>query len=256
MENESVHEKLDDVREHIQRDRSVLTWLWRGILFGIGSTLGVALIFYVFLLIAQQLSGVPILGAALKRLEPLVKQTAESRVPNVENLVPAVPSESSPTEQPSADQPATTQPERIETTDFTLTLPEGWTRDRQDARQSQSEPFVATVIATSPDFQVTVDDAGVETAYKAGARLTVVIAEDAGKPIYENIVSQHQQRLAGEMAIYTVWKPDQLTAGELVTLELLHRGLAYTITFAYNPSVFTKGQATFDSILESFAFTE
>lgn len=248
---EDLHE---DVRAKHHEDRSIVTWLWRGILFGIGSTVGVALIFYLFLLVAQQLSGVPILGNALKSLEPLVKQTAETRVPNVENLIPPVPDVPKVTEAPA---PAPISPSDQALSDlhkyYTITVADSW---KVEATQPDGIRNIPSLVGTSPDFAVKTDDVGSETAYTAGARLTIFATRDTGAPTYSGVLSQHQKTIGGEIATETVYKPAVLTDGQLIEVTLLHDGLRYAFDLAYNPPQNPTAEHDFLTVLDSLKFVQ
>lgn len=251
---EQIEDLHEDIRAKHQQDRSVMTWLWRGILFGIGSTLGVAILFYLFLLVARGLINVPILGDALHSFEPLLKQTAESRVPNVENLIPPVPNTPKITEAPAQ---ATISPSDQALSDlhkyYTITFADSW---KVEATQPAGINQIPSLGGTSPDFANIEDDVGSETAYTAGARLFISAQKDTGTPTYTGVISQHQKTIGGEIATETVYKPEVLTDGQLIEVTLLHNGLRYLFDLAYNPTQSPNAERDFLTVLDSLKFVQ
>jgi hypothetical protein len=233
---DKLEELHEDVQEAHRKDASIITWLWRGILFGIGSTVGVAAIFYVFILIAEQLAGVPILGTTLQSLEPLVKQTVETRVPNAQKLLPNSPLEVS--------DPASR---------YRLEVPKTWTVTVLEGADGVQ---VSKVEVESPEFQSRVDESTNTVYYEDGMKLGVAVVE-RGEPVeYTDVVEERKLEVAGEAATYTVYRKGNTAAGILTDVTFAHASEQYSITFAYNPEAFLSAQAIIDDILASFSFSQ
>ncbi|MBI4185475.1 hypothetical protein HY524_00305 [Candidatus Berkelbacteria bacterium] len=257
MEDESVHEKLDDVRQHIQRDRSIAVWLWRGLLFGVGSTLGVALIFYLFLLVAQQLSNVPVLGKALQQLEPLLKQTAETRVPNVEQLLPPVPkgSDESITDHSLSSTVAgdqTNQSSVSTTNGQTVTDPAGfytfnvsanWAVNQEELETPTPE-VLSTMVIQSPEWQTSTQ----KPSNTKGMYISLSVLRDT-----HTTLGTTDSEVNGEPAASDHTDSNGLQTD---TVRWNHRNHGYTFTATYNPSTYDGPGKLIEEMLLSFKFTD
>lgn len=246
---ENLH---DDVRAKHREDRSIWMWLWRGVLFGIGSTVGVALIFYVFLLVAERLSGVPYLGNVLKQLEPLVKQSAETRVPNVEKYLPAITANEDAATQP-ADKLQTTETSQSQSvvtktvTDatglYTLEVPSDWTVSTQKADASSPELLSYTVIQSPQWKSESKRDAPVNGMY---------ISLNAIRDAYPDL-GDTTSAVDGESAA------SEHTEGaglDTDTIRWNHGSHGYLMTATYNPETYDGPGKLIEDILISFKFTK
>lgn len=85
MENHELREQLAHITEVVERieanKQPWYKWIWRGILSGIGSTVGVAIILSITLFVTQQLTGVPILGGLVSKIKPYLEQRSLQTTP-------------------------------------------------------------------------------------------------------------------------------------------------------------------------------
>lgn len=258
MDDETLEDKLDqlhdDVRAKNKEDRSIYMWLWRGILFGIGSTVGVALIFYIFLLVAHQLVNVPILGKALQQLEPLLKQTAETRVPNVEKYLPAITvDDEAPSKEVTEDKPSNS-PQETETTTqtvsdemgfFTLSIPDDWITNQQlDELPSE---ILSVLGLTSPEWKASSGQADA----KEGMFISINVLRDE----YPDLGISTTE-VDGEPAISEHTENNDINNQlSTDTIRWNHKGHGYIYTATYNPSTYDGPGMMIEKMLLSFKFT-
>ncbi|MBI2589601.1 hypothetical protein HYW32_01020 [Candidatus Berkelbacteria bacterium] len=79
MTDTKIEKQFEEIqttlRKMSRRENSWRLIIWRGILFGIGSTLGAVIILYSLLIILQKLEVLPGVGTIFQRITPLIEQS-------------------------------------------------------------------------------------------------------------------------------------------------------------------------------------
>ena len=244
---------LDAVARAVQRiearERSWLFWIWRGILVGIGSTVGVVVILYGSLYVAQKLTGVPLLGRIAERVTPFLEQSVSDRIQEVEQVFD--------NEHENQTAPVT---QRVTDTAglYSLELPLTWTvtikegaRETQRSRLEAESPEFRTRVGTSTPSQIEA------VYYDAGAKLTAITTKSSTAISATDeleIIDERQITVAGESATYRSYRDEHIASGRLIDASFTHDGNRYILTMAYNPDKFPEGPTIFQQILDSLTF--
>lgn len=234
-----LEEQLANLQKAVERqsriESSWLMGLWRGVLFGIGSTLGVAIILYIAILGLHQLEVVPGIGGLAGRVAPLIENTVSERVPTAAKLLPKRTSN-------------ITDPASL----YQLQVPTNWVVKIQEGTDGKQRSYVEV---SSPDFASRIDESTNAVYYTAGAQLSVEVVREAKEKTYTSIIEEKTIEVAGEPANYTMYRKGNTASGRLIDVVFQHNDDVYTLTFVYNPETYPNGEAVFDDILRSFTFT-
>lgn len=128
--------------------RSPLRPIWQGALFGIGSTVGLALALYLLSLILRPFVNLPFFGDLIKIVEPTLKQSQRFSDPAVD--LPIAPVVSEPAATPTASK-ETTGHSTIRNNYFALELPGSWS---MKIRQHSNEAALLAIAAESDQGSV------------------------------------------------------------------------------------------------------
>lgn len=234
-----LEDELTELRRALERqtraERSWALGLWRGVLFGIGSTLGVALILYIAILGLHQLEVVPGIGSLAGQVAPIIENTVSERVPTAAKLLPKRTSN-------------ITDPASL----YKLNVPTDWVVKIQEGTDGTQRSYVEV---TSPDFASRLDESTNAVYYTAGAQLSVQVVSEAEEKTYTTVLEENTIEVAGEPATYTMYRRGNTASGRLIDVVFQHNDDVYTLTFVYNPETYPNGEAVLEEILNSFAFT-
>ncbi|MGI6103608.1 MAG: hypothetical protein ACOYBJ_03235 [Patescibacteria group bacterium] len=255
MDSTKLQDELENVATTIERiearERSWIFWVWRGILVGIGSTVGVVVVLYGSLYLAQRLTGVPLLGRVAEMITPYIEQSVSDRIERAERVFE---------EKETATTPAQPTTQRASDTAalYSLELPATWTIEvKEGARGTQR----SRLEAESPDFRTrvgTTAQSRIEAMYyDAGVKLTVVttkasVTAEADDSL--DVIEERTLTVAGETATYRSYREESIASGRLIEAQFTHEGNHYTLTMAYNPDKYPEGPTVFEKILQSFSF--
>lgn len=235
---ETSEERLAEALEEAnRREESPWTPIWKGMLFGIGSTVGLALALYLLALVFQTVSGLPIIGSFLDAtIGPSIEQTLETR-----GLVPSTSPTSSTSSAPSATS-SISGSSKVSTSYFSVTMPAGW--DVKFNETSELDEKVK-LVTESDDHSET-----------HGAELTVnVLDTDPGEPLGIKLIETKSISVDGIEGTY--YRYTNLSIGnEACYVRLEQNGLIYGLMLSYWPTTYSIGPEVFDDILASFQFKD
>lgn len=248
-------DQIDEIRQELAKQGSFRSKLWSGIIFGIGSTLGVAVILYVAVIVVRQFEHLPLIGQYFGTVTPTLEKTLEEKVPNLPERATEEP-ESSSTSSETSVSSSTSRASSVGTSYFALTLPAGWdvtleegSKGLQRSRlQAESDDFVRRVDETT-------DGPFTPIYYDAGESLDVHVTT-TGDTDHGGIQSTKTVELDGVTATYHVFTEPSTMSGQQLDVHATKENLAYTLTFTYNPDKDPNGPQIFDDILASFTFKE
>ena len=252
------HDKIDEIQHELAKQGSFRHKLWSGIVFGIGSTLGVAVILYVAVLFVHQLQGLPLVGNFFGTVvSPTLEKSLEDKVPSFpESQTKPSPAEPEPTTT-STDASTSTGATEVSTSLFALTRPAGWDVTLEEGNKGVQRSRLQT---ESDDFTSHTDESAdgpfTPIFYDDGASLDVHVTVGSEQLDHGAIVSTKTVTVDGVSGTYHVFSEPSTQAGQQLDVHLERNNLAYTFTFTYNPDKDPNGPQIFDEILASFTFAE
>ncbi|MBI4023108.1 hypothetical protein HY375_03015 [Candidatus Berkelbacteria bacterium] len=241
--SEKVDLEIEDKIDHLwRRENSWWTWVWRGIVFGIGSTVGLVLLVYVAVLLANQLELIPGgVGQLAKDLSAILEQSVELRVPGAQKFLP----------HNGLETDAATQTVQDTAELYTLALPDDWITTIKEGARADQRSFLQ---AQSPDFKSRTE--GSTVSYQTGASLSVLVTTTPTATTYPNLTQEKAITVAGQPASYRIYRDDATAEGRLLDARFEHQGNHYRLTLRYNPETYPNGPEGFDEILASVQLTE
>jgi hypothetical protein len=209
-------------------NNSKLRPIWQGVLWGIGSTIGLALALYLISIATKPLQFVPIIGTFIReQIQPVIDQKVST--PTSTNTT--TPSTTTPTTQSTS---TSTSKSSISNNYLSIILPGNWSiKVNQTSSGNKLLSFEATTDQDA-SFQVEV------TKQAANTNEQTLLASDT---VTVDGVKGTQRR----------FKASANNTNETIDLELTKNNLYYTLSLDYDPSIFD-GQQTFTQILDSFQF--
>lgn len=242
-EERSEERLAEALEEANRREESHWTPIWKGMLFGIGSTVGLALALYLLALVFQTASGLPVIGSFLDAtIGPSIEQTLETR-----GLAPSVSPSASTTSTPTpSSTSAITGSSKVSTNYFSITMPAGWD---VKLNQSSNAGEESRLVAESDDYSET-----------DGAQLTVVVYETSVFAEGDHPCSSSSEsieitvdQVAGTFYRFTD-SNDSATENRVACFE--RNDLIYILELTYRPAAYTIAGTVFDDILASFQFKD
>jgi hypothetical protein len=202
--------------------------IWQGVLWGIGSTIGLAVALYAISLLTKPLQFVPIIGTFIReQIQPIIDQ--KTSTPTSTNTT--TPSTTTPTTQSTS---TSTSKSSISNNYLSIILPGNWSiKVNQTSSGNKLLNFEATTDQDA-SFQVEV------TKQAANTNEQTLLSSDT---VTVDSVKGTQRR----------YKTSANGANETIDLNLIKNNLYYSLSLDYNPEFFN-GQTTFTQILNSFQF--
>ncbi|MBI4032489.1 hypothetical protein HY374_02165 [Candidatus Berkelbacteria bacterium] len=227
------HDELRDLARTLRRENSWPRRVWAGVMFGIGATIGVAVILYVAVLLARQFQHLPLVGQYFGKVTPTLEKALEDKVPNVTSKT-----EEAPKQETNGTVSGST---KISTNYFRLTLPAGWDVKLNQTSTSNEK---LKIVAETDDYSDT-----------TGAQFTVSVldpAVDPGTPVE----ALETESVTVDGVEGTFYRYTDLATGETETryVRVDYNDLIYTLALAYRPATYTSANAVFDDILSEFTF--
>lgn len=204
--------------------RSPLRPIWQGALFGIGSTVGLALALYLLSLLLRPFVNLPFLGDIIRVVEPSLQQSKSFIEPSAET--PVMPAATAPSSEPSK----TTGHSSIRNNYFALELPGSWS---MKIRQQSNASTLVSIAAEGDN----------------AATFAATVTESNEVRSYPDTATVSKRTINGEEGkIYSYSAGAATTTHEAA---VTHNGEQYLFTLTADAA---SGTSLFDIILDSIIF--
>lgn len=222
-----THDELHELAETLRRENSWWRRFCSGVIFGIGSTIGVAAVLYIAVFLARELQVLPLIGQYIGKITPTLEKTLEDRVPDV----------TSQTKETTGN--GISGSTKLSTNYFQLTLPAGWD---VKLNQTSTKDEKVKIVAETDDY-----------SEMAGAQLTVTATSGEVTPPVEALESTPT---AIDSVSATVYRSTDGRTGETESRATYaeHGDLTYVLTLTYRPATYPDSETVFTDILAQFKF--
>ncbi len=220
-----THDELHELAETLRRENSWWRRFWSGVIFGIGSTVGVVVILYLAVFLARELQVLPLIGSYIGKITPTLEKTLEDKVPDVTSQTK---------ETPSNGVSGST---KLSTNYFQLTLPAGWD---VKLNQTSTKAEKVKIVAETDDYTET-----------TGAKLTVTATSgQVSTPV--EAVETTPTSVDAVSAIFYRFTDGRTGETESRSVYAEHGDLTYTLTLTYQPATYPTAESVFTDILAAF----
>lgn len=202
--------------------------IWQGVLWGIGSTIGLALALYIISLVTKPLQFVPIIGTFIReQIQPVIDQKVST--PTSTNTT--TPSTTQPTTQSTS---SSTSKSSISNNYLAIVLPGNWS-----IKLNQTSTGNKLL-----NFQATTDQ---------DASFQIEVTKQASDTNEQTLLASDTVTVDGVKGTQRRFKASANSTNETIDLELTKNNSYYKLSLAYDPSSFN-GQQIFTQVLDSFKF--
>ncbi|MCA9388577.1 hypothetical protein KC644_02320 [Candidatus Berkelbacteria bacterium] len=244
----------DEILEQLKvvsKRNSLPAQFLRGIVFGIGSVIGIAFLVYLLLPALEKL---PVVGQLLEEeVAPPIQETADTKLPSALQQQ----SNSTNTTTPSTTSNSTISgSSKIKADYYSVVLPAGWNLSLKENNQGIQ---LSRLTAESDDFASHTDDAAdgpfTPIYYDSGAVITIHVTEPADSGEHGQVFEEKEVDVDGETALWHQFSEPSTFSGVQYDVHFDHAGRSYLIQFAAADSV-TDAEVIFNTILDSFEFVD
>lgn len=243
----------DEILEQLKvvsRRNSLPAQFLRGIVFGIGSIIGISLLVYLLLPALEKL---PVVGQLFEQeVAPSIQETSNTKLPSALQQ----PTKNATDTSPNTTTSNVTGSSKIKADFYSVILPAGWNLSLKENNQGVQ---LSRLTAESEDFASHTDDEAdgpfTPVYYDAGANITIHVTEPADSGEHGQVFQEKEVEIDGETAQWHQFSEPSTFSGVQYDVHFDHLGRSYLIQFAAADDV-TNAEAMFNAILDSFEFVD